>query len=399
MKILLVNTVAVGGSIPSYMRAIVDQATKLGHIVAVAKGRRGNMTGVKNICIGNRFDTAIHGLATRLFDRHGLAGRRATLAFIKEIEAFAPDIIHLHNIHGYYLHYPTLFSWLATCGIPVLWSLHDSWAYTGHCACSAFKSVCDKWQTHCGKCPLLRQYPASFFDRSSANFDDKQRCFTSVPNLRLLPVSDWLSAQLSKSFLADIPRTTIRLDIDTTTYRPVCQPVANRVLGVANMWNDMKGLDFFRKLRNKLPGEIEIRLIGNIRGRVPEGINSIGPISSKERLIKEYSEATLFVNPTRADSLNLANREAIACGTPVISRDIFGTFEGIETENPAMRGARTDDELSYLITDFFKKTTPGELRTQCRETALALYGSSPGMRKLFDIYSAVTNVNSKIFGR
>lgn len=199
MKILLVNTVAQGGSIPSYMRAIVDEATKRGHIVAVAKGRRGNMTGVKNICIGNRIDTAIHGLATRLFDRHGLAGRRATLAFIKEIETFAPDIIHLHNIHGYYLHYPTLFSWLATCDIPVLWSLHDSWTYTGHCASHAHNTICTKWQTHCDNCPLLRNYPAAFLDRSSHNFDEKRKYFTSVPTLHLLPVSEWLSRQLSQS--------------------------------------------------------------------------------------------------------------------------------------------------------------------------------------------------------
>lgn len=397
MKILLVNTVAVGGSIPSYMRAIADEALKQGHTVAVAKGRRGNMAGVKNISIGSPINTAIHGLATRLLDRHGLVGRRATLAFIKEAEAFAPDIIHLHNIHGYYLHYPTLFSWLATCGKPVLWSLHDSWAYTGHCASPAKMDVCLKWQTHCERCPLLSNYPASFFDRSSQNFDDKRRYFTSVPTLRLLPVSDWLGEQLSKSFLTDIPRHTVRLDIDTDLFRPVAEPLPNRVLGVANIWTDLKGLDFFRRLRQELPPDVEIRLVGTIRGSVPTGIQAIGPISSKGALTEEYSQATVLVNPTRADTLPLTNREAISCGTPVISRDIGGIFEGISPDNPAMRGARTDDELSHMIANFLSTTLPGELRTQCRETAFALYGSSPGMRKLFDIYSAVTNVNSKLF--
>ena len=269
MKILLVNTVAQGGSIPSYMRAIADKAAEFGHTVAVAKGRRGDMTGVMNISIGSRFDAVIHGIATRLFDRHGLSGRRATFAFIREIEAFAPDIIHLHNIHGYYLHYPTLFSWLATCGIPVLWSLHDSWAYTGHCASPAKKDICLKWQTHCEYCPLLSNYPVSFIDRSSQNFDDKQRSFTSVPTLRLLPVSDWLSDQLSKSFLNHIPRTTVRLDIDTNLFQPSAEPMPNRVLGVANIWTDLKGLDFFRHLRQELPSDIEIRLVGTIGGDFP----------------------------------------------------------------------------------------------------------------------------------
>lgn len=389
MKILLVNTVAQGGSIPSYMRAIADKAAELGHTVAVAKGRRGDMTGVMNISIGTRFDTVIHGIATRLFDRHGLSGRRATLAFIREIEAFAPDIIHLHNIHGYYLHYPTLFSWLATCGIPVLWSLHDSWAYTGHCASPVGSTVCTKWQTHCSACPCLKNYPASFYDRSARNFDDKRRWFTSVPTLRLLPVSDWLSSQLAQSFLSGVPRTTVKLDIDTSLYRPVAPPKAGRVLGVANMWNGLKGLDFFRLLRQQLPSGIEIRLIGNIRQRLPHGITSIGPVYSKEELIKEYSEATVFVNPTRADSLCLTNREALSCGTPVISRDIFGTFEDIAPGSPVMLGARTDSGLAPLVTDFLKTTAPGELRAQCRDTALALYGSSPGMRKLFSVYDSL----------
>lgn len=394
MKILLVNTVAQGGSIPSYMRAIADKAVELGHTVAVAKGRRGDMSGVMNISIGTRFDTVIHGIATRLFDRHGLSGRRTTLAFIREIEAFAPDIIHLHNIHGYYLHYPALFSWLATCGIPVLWSLHDSWAYTGHCASPAKKDICLKWQTHCEYCPLLSNYPASFVDRSSQNFDDKQRSFTSVPTLRLLPVSDWLSDQLSKSFLNHIPRTTVRLDIDTNLFQPSAEPMPNRVLGVANIWTDLKGLDFFRHLRQELPSDIEIRLVGTIRGELPQGIHATGPIASRTALIEEYSRATVLVNPTRADTLPLTNREALSCGTPVISRDIGGTFEGIATDNPAMKGARTDDGLLRLIKDFLNTTSPGELRNRCRETALALYGSSPGLKKLFGIYADVTDADS-----
>lgn len=394
MKILLVNTVALGGSIPSYMRAIADEAMKHGHTVAVAKGRRGNMPGVKNISIGSPINTAIHGLATRLLDRHGLVGRHATLAFIKEVEEFAPDIIHLHNIHGYYLHYPTLFSWLTTCGKPVLWSLHDSWAYTGHCASPAKKDVCLKWQTHCEHCPLLSNYPASFFDRSSQNFDDKRRYFTSVPSLCLLPVSDWLGEQLSKSFLADIPRITVRLDIDTDLFRPVAEPMPNRVLGVANIWTDLKGLDFFRHLRQELPSDIEIRLVGTIRGELPQGIHATGPIASRTALMEEYSRATVLVNPTRADTLPLTNREALSCGTPVISRDIGGTFEGIATDNPAMKGARTDDGLLRLIKDFLNTTSPGELRNRCRETALALYGSSPGLKKLFGIYADVTDADS-----
>ena len=101
-----------------------------------------------------------HVFFSRITDRQGFYSTSATKRLVRSIEHFKPDIIHLHNIHGYYLNYPLLMEFLAKYNKPVVWTLHDCWAFTGHCAHYMFVK-CNKWQTHCEKCPQKKAYPSS----------------------------------------------------------------------------------------------------------------------------------------------------------------------------------------------------------------------------------------------
>ena len=155
--------------------------------IAYSRGRDGvpdapsAPKGSKLLPVGSRLSVALHGLETRLFDRHGLGSRLATRRFVKALRRLDPDIIHIHNIHGYFLNYKILFRYLAECGKPVIWTVHDCWLYTGHCYYYS-AAGCDAWTRGCGNCPQRKAFPSSlFFDRSGKNFRDKSKAFNSVP--------------------------------------------------------------------------------------------------------------------------------------------------------------------------------------------------------------------------
>lgn len=385
MKLLEVNTVAVGGSIPGYMRAIVDEAQRRGWQVAVAKGRRADMPGVDNIQIGTRLNTAVHGLATRLFDAHGLVGRAPTLRFIAAAERFDPDVIHLHNIHGYYLHFPTLMQWLAGAGKPVFWSLHDFWPLTGHCPKPyTAAGPCTRWHDGCHDCPLRDQYPASsLLDRSALHYALKEYLFTSVPNLTLLPVSQWLADQLEYSYLRDIPRLVASIDIDTDVFRPMGVPSVPRVLGVAAKWAPVKGLDFFVRLRAELSDDVEIRLLGAVPRGLPKGIDAPGPVNSPQALAREYSAATVMLSASLCETYGVAVREALACGCPVVCRDGDAITEGLGGAGDALVSASTDEELVSAVRAALR--ADASVRTAARTAAEALYAGKPGLARIMTV--------------
>ncbi|MGC1513952.1 MAG: glycosyltransferase, partial [Maribacter sp.] len=194
------------------------------------------------IAIGDRQDYYMHILRTRIFDQHGLGSQSATDAFLKKLKALRPDLIHLHNIHGYYINYELLFQFLKNSKVPIVWTLHDCWAFTGHC--THFEYVgCEKWKTECHTCPLTHTYPKSWYrDRSTKNFNQKKKAFTSVPNMTLVPVSGWLASKLKDSFLKQYPVSTITNGIDVQAFKPLnasANPLTDKfkafsvILGVA----------------------------------------------------------------------------------------------------------------------------------------------------------------------
>lgn len=295
------------------------------------------------IPVGDRWSVAWHGIATRLADRHGLASAGATRRFVRRIEAIRPDIIHIHNIHGYFLNYRILFDYLSGIDTPVVWTVHDCWLYTGHCYYYSYAG-CDKWQTGCHHCPQKNEFPASLLlDRSARNYADKKAAFTSMPKDKLIivPVSNWIKEEMQHSFLNGYEFRGIRNGIDTDIFHACdTQETAARygltgkhvLLGVASVWSREKGLDDFIRLAGMLNDNEVIVLVGvdrNTRSRLPKNIVGIGRTENIHQLAELYSAATAFVNPTWQDNYPTVNLEAIACGTPVVTYRTGGSVEAV----------------------------------------------------------------------
>ena len=189
-KLLQINVSANWGSHGRIAEEIGHLAMSQGWESYIAYGRLANPSNSKLIKIGNCWNVVLHGMQSRLFDNHGLSSKMATRKLIKAIEIIGPDIIHLHNIHGYYLNYPILFDFLSKYNKPVIWTLHDCWPFTGHCAYFTYVK-CNKWKKHCYECPNKKCYPTSLLlDNSKKNFEMKKTLFNYINKMTLVPVSE-----------------------------------------------------------------------------------------------------------------------------------------------------------------------------------------------------------------
>ena len=344
-SLLQINSVANTGSTGRIAEGIGQTAIKAGWKSYIAYGRYANPSQSELIKIGNKWDVYNHVLQTRLFDRHGLASKSATKKFVKQIEKIKPDIIHLHNIHGYYLNYSVLFEYLSKTNIPVVWTLHDCWVFTGHCAYFSYLR-CEKWKQQCKQCMNKKAYPTSLgLDYSDTNYLLKRKYFTSIPDLTLVPVSDWLDSLVRQSFLKNCHSKRIYNGVDTNIFHPISMfnsilnkysiPNSNFVLGVANVWEKRKGIQDFMQLRKFLPASYLIILVGLNSQQIaelPQGIIGIQRTENAEQLRELYASALAFVNPTWEDNFPTTNLEALACGTPVITYRTGGSPEAISPE-------------------------------------------------------------------
>ena len=198
MRVLQINSTLNWGSTGRIAEEIGLEIMAVGGESYIAYGRYANFSQSNSIRIGNNLDIYFHVLCTRIFDSHGLISIKSTQRLIDRIKEIRPDIIHLHNIHGYYLNFPILFKYLSISNIPIVWTLHDCWSFTGHC--SHYMSIdCNRWLSQCYKCPLKKEYPSSLlFDRSEKNYNEKKQCFNSIKDLTFVPVSDWLDNEIGK---------------------------------------------------------------------------------------------------------------------------------------------------------------------------------------------------------
>ena len=330
LKLLQINLSANWGSHGKIAAQIGDVAISHGWESYIAYGRACNPCSSKLIKIGGQWDIYEHLIETRLFDNHGLASRRATKKFIKQIDELKPDIIHLHNIHGYYLNYRILFEYLQGLSIPVVWTLHDFWAVTGHCG-HFIQANCNKWKTGCYDCPQSKtEYPTSLFsDRSKNNYLEKRELFTSLKNLSIVTVSQWVKNMIDESFFKDIPSQVIYNGLDLNIFQPTKSSLKNKlgipddkpiVLGVASVWAEHRGLKHFVELSKD--NTYQIVLIGikdNQRESLPSNIITIPRTSDQKELAEYYAIADVYANATYLETLSMTNIEAQACGTPVVT--------------------------------------------------------------------------------
>ena len=331
-KLLQINITANWGSHGKIAEEIGNLAISRGWGSYISYGRWANPSKSKLIHIGSSFDEKCHGLQSRLFDNHGLASVKATKNFIKEIEKIKPDIIHLHNIHGYYLNYPILFDCLKRMQVPVVWTLHDCWPFTGHCAYFDF-AKCERWKKGCySPCPCKSEYPKTILcEATKRNYRLKKEVFNTIANLTLVPVSDWLGSLLKESFLKNYPIKVVKNGIDINVFKPADAIEVRKkygigfqpyLIGVASVWEKRKGFDDFLKLAKEISPKIKLVLVGLDKNKLStaqqNGIIGIPRTENVNELTALYSGAEMFLNLTYEDNYPTTNLEAMACGTPVL---------------------------------------------------------------------------------
>lgn len=399
LTLFQVNVVANSGSTGRIAEGIGQIALENGWRSYIAYGRWDCGSSSELIKIGTKLDTMLHGLQTRLFDRHGLASVQSTLKLIEKIQKIQPDIIHLHNIHGYYLNIPLFFRFLLSSAIPVVWTLHDCWSYTGHCTYYSFDN-CRKWETACKNCPLKKEYPASLFlDRSSRNYVDKKEAFTSMSNMTLVPVSYWLAKEIERSFLNSFPIKMIHNGLDLDLFNLDSSSSKERygvkdkfvILGVANGWSPRKGLKDFLSLAQRISVDYIIILIGLDKKQIdllPDNIIGISRTESISQLVGLYSLADVFINPTWEDNYPTTNMESIACGTPVITYNTGGSGESIAQGTGYVIPQGDMDELLNTI-HRIKQDGKSYYTQKCREYALMHFNQKDRYNEYIQLYNQI----------
>lgn len=364
MKYLFLNSVAGFGSTG---RIAADQCRELmtqGHACVLAYGRQKvGCEDIRTIRIGSDLDYKIHGVRSRLLDDHGFGSAAATRVFLEQVKAYDPDVIWLHNIHGYYIHIGLLFDYLRVCGKKIFWTLHDCWSFTGHCAYFDF-ACCDRWKNGCHDCPQKKTYPASILlDRSKRNYERKKRIFTGIPDLTLITPSQWLADLTRESILREYPVKVVYNTINTEVFRPTPGNFREKhglqgkkiLLGVASVWEKRKGCEDFFRLAQLLDESWKIVMVGKMMEQdirqAPESILRIPRTDSAAELAQIYSAADIFLNTTYEDNYPTVNLEARACGTRVISYDTGGCAETLGPGDILI----PKGDLQALLTHLFRK--------------------------------------------
>lgn len=411
MKTLLqINPVLrVNTSTGRIMQEIGELAMQHGwrSCIAYSKGRDGIKSCQSEVIpVGNKWSTILHGLETRLFDRHGLASNEATRLFVKQIQELKPDVIHIHNIHGYFLNYQILFDFLAKSNIPVVWTVHDCWLYTGHCYYYSYAG-CNKWQTGCGHCPQKREFPASWLiDRSHQNYEDKKQAFTSLPldQLTIVPVSEWIREEMQHSFFRNNQFHVIHNGINTNIfniYNP--EQVKQKyglngkhiLLGVASIWSREKGFDDCIQMADFLQPDEMLVLVGirpEQQKKLKKNMLGIPRTENIHQLAELYAAADAFINPTWQDNYPTVNLEAIACGTPVVTYRTGGSIEAITDQTGFIvpqGNVKEMLEAARLISQRGK----AYYQQPCRTYALENFRKEDRYQDYLDLYDKLTERN------
>ena len=346
MRVLIINEVCGIGSTGRIVENLAYDFIKKGDEVKIAYGRNGfvpdNLKQL-SIRIGSDLGVRHHAILTRLTDKHGFYSKGATKKFLSFAEEYNPDLVWLHNIHGYFINVEMLFDWIKSRPqMQVKWTLHDCWPFTGHCVHFTY-AKCEQWKTACKKCPEKLRYPKAYISNCNKNYLRKKKAFTGVKNLTLIASCNWIKEKVSESFLNCYPVEVSYNSIDLADFKPTQSDFKEKngiqdkklVLAVAGSWTDRKGLGDVCKLPEMLGEQYKLIVVGLTKKQIkklPETILAITRTENKNELAKIYTASDVFINPTYEDTYPTVNLEARACGTPVITYRTGGSVESVRED-------------------------------------------------------------------
>lgn len=298
------------------------------------RGRAGE--GDRELRFATDGEVRLDALQTRLDGKAGFHSKAATRRLLERLDEIEPDVVHLHNLHGYYVNIEMLFEWLAAHDCKVEWTLHDCWAFTGHCA--YFTSVnCEQWKDGCAchkrHCPKLGAYPKTLCKSSCFwNFEQKKRIFNLLPSERmtLITPSHWLENLVKESFFSGYPVEARHNTIDTDVFKPTPSDfraqhgIGERfmVLGVASPWTERKRLPDFIRLATELDrAKFVVVLVGLSQKQaraLPFGMVGLPRTNSLQELASIYTAADIHFQPSIEETFGMTILEAACCGVKSI---------------------------------------------------------------------------------
>lgn len=319
----------------------------------------------------------------------------------KIIQEEDPDIVHLHWINEGFLNIQSLKVFKNR---PIVWTLHDMWAFTGVCH---YSGDCIKYQESCGKCPQLGSN--KFYDLSYFNMNRKKSVIKDL-NLTIVTPSQWLADLAKKSTLfCDKPIYVIPNGVDLSIYRPIDKGLAREILGLPKdklliLFGAMgatsdprKGYKYLKEALDKLSEKdisqnVELVIFGSEKpinnDKFPFKSIYTGLLNDDATLALLYSSADIFVAPSVEDNLPNTILESIACGTPVVSFNIGGIPDLIEHEyngylaNPY----NTDDLLRGITLLLDNANVRSEYSRNARLKAETGFSLEQTSKKYIDLY-------------
>ena len=393
----MINSVSGYGSTGSICVDIANALEEKGHECYIAYGQL-STTYPKSFKIGTKFENHLHNIGSRLIGKQGYFSKNSTENLIEYIVEINPDLIHLHNLHGNYLNIEKLFNFLKISKIPIVWTLHDCWSFTGKCA-HYTDAACFKWKTECNNCPQLKTYPPSvFFDFSKEMFLDKMNLFTSVEKMNIIPVSKWLSLQVQQSFLNKYPIVPVYNWINHSIFKEIIDRNIYRVYNlnenkftiilVGAIWNsnDVKWKDAL-KLSELIDDNMQILMIGNVLNPklLPSNIKHIPYVNGKEELAKLYSISDVYVHLSTEDTFGKVIAEALSCGTPAIVYNSTACPEIIDEHCGYVVEKRNVKKVLEAILNI-KLKGRNSFSKKCRERVLQEYDIEKNINYTIQIY-------------
>lgn len=408
MPILLqINSIVNSRSTGRITEEIGETAISNGFMSYIAYGRDERISSSILLKIGTSLDIKLHGIKTRIFDLHGFGSKNATKVLIKKIETINPDIIHLHNIHGYYLNIELLFSYLSKANIAVVWTFHDCWPLTGHCA--HFASIgCERWKIQCYDCPQRTEYPSSLiFDKSKKNYLKKKELFNSVKNMIIVPVSNWMSKIIEQSFLSAFPIHVINNGINLEIFKyknnneeiRLKYKIGNRymLLSAATTWSEKKGLNDYLYLSKALSSDFVIVLVGLTKRQMkylPDSIIGLSRTENISELVKLYSAADIVLNLSAEESFGLTTVEGFACGTPGIVYNCTASPELI-TASTGFVVDKGDIQSLVKAIQIIKSKGKSSYSLACRNYAERFYDKNNRYMEYIKLYKSLLQLPQK----
>lgn len=397
-KLLQINSVVNTGSTGRIAEQLGVLAISQGWESYIAYGREARGSQSRLIKIGSKWDVNFHAIGSILTDRHGLFSKFATKRFLQQVDIIQPDVVHLHNLHGYYINVPMLLRYLKQKNIPTVITMHDFWLMTGHCA--YINQSCDRWKTGCGNCPRLNQYPAAKFDNTKANWKWKASLFVDMPNVTLVPVSYWLGRYVDESLLKNVKQNVIYNGIDTNVFKPFDGGASVKgvdwskftIMAIATRWTEANGYKDVMKLSSIIPDNCQIVMVGldeQQMSNLPKNIIGFRKTESFTQLRELYTKSDVIFNPNREVTFGLVTAEAMACGTPaIVLRDTAG--EEIVDEQTGFV-VDTIEEVIDLIPRI-RALEKKKMSDACRFRVNELFNADKQYQKYIDLYNAVISI-------